>query len=259
MVNQDKIGASMLWCLSAPFNDMVTQIPCMKTHLIEIVDEGLHSLDRHRVTILKEQAESHDLTYTVHAPFAGMNIATPSDLVLRATIKRLKQSLANAARLEAIQWIMHPALRTGTSMFYPGQDWTLNMNNVQVLAEYGRDSGVRVGLENGMAPFILKSVVDFHRFYDEADFDVGLVLDTGHANLNNEVILFLHDFSEKITHIHVHDNNGKTDEHLPIGNGSIDWLEFAKQVRKVHGEPNIIIETVDQVRESLERLSQLLR
>jgi sugar phosphate isomerase/epimerase len=258
MVSPNKIGVSMLYCLSKPFAEMTSQIPCTGTHLIEIVDEGLHSLNKRRVSILKEMARSYELTYTVHAPFAGINIAVPSDIVLHATIKRLKQSLANAAQLDCTLWVMHPALRTGTSMFYPGEDWARNMENVRILAEYGEDHGVKVGLENGMDPFILKNVHDFQKFYEEADFNVKLVLDTGHANLSNEVVRFISEFPEKVAHVHAHDNKGKVDEHLPIGSGSINWVEFAEYIQKIQPEPNIIIEAVDQVQESLRSLTKLL-
>ena len=56
--------------------------------------------------------------------------------------------------------------------------------------------------------------------------------DIGHFNLNgNKPIEYLSEFKNQIEHIHLHDNNGWSDLHLPIGTGSIGWekvIDFLK-------------------------------
>jgi len=237
---------------------MVLQIPQIRTQHIEIVDEGLHTLNKRRVSILKEMAKSHELSYTVHAPFAGINITAPPNLILRATVKRLQQSIINASMLDCALWIFHPGMKSGTSMFYPGKDWIKNLKNVQSLANFAEDHGVRVGIENVMEPFLLKDVGDFRRFYKESQVEVALVFDTGHANIVGEMERFLKEFPERIVHIHAHDNHGKSDEHLAIGDGSINWQDFANYVNKIRVEPTIIVESVDHAKESLDKLKILL-
>jgi sugar phosphate isomerase/epimerase len=257
-LDADKIGLSMLHCLGRPFREMLSMIPKAETKLVEVVDEGLHELDRRRALALEETAKSYDLEFTVHAPFAGINIASPSSLVLNATIKRLRQSITNANMLSCKLWLFHPAMKTGTSMFYPGNDWIKNMENVHSLAELACDLGVKIAIENVMDPFVLRNVEDFQRFYEETQDDIGLVLDTGHANITGGVSSFLKVFQKRIVHLHVHDNHGKIDEHLGIGYGSIDWKEFALEAKKIHPDPTVIVEAVDQVKESLETIRTLL-
>ena len=41
-------------------------------------------------------------------------------------------------------------------------------------------------------------------------------------------------------HIHVHDNDGTKDEHIPLGTGSINWSDLMSQLRSF--DKRIIIE-----------------
>jgi len=50
--------------------------------------------------------------------------------------------------------------------------------------------------------------------------------DVGHANTSKTPILgFIKTFKDKIQIIHLHDNDGITDSHLPIGRRNINFKE----------------------------------
>jgi sugar phosphate isomerase/epimerase len=257
---QAKVGLSMLYCLGEPFNKMVQRLAAAKTACIEVVDDGLHTLNKKRVSMLNETAESKGIEYTVHAPFADINIASQSKSLLRATLKRLKQSIAYASALNAKVWVFHPGIQTGISPFYPGKDWKQNTASTRALYRIAEEHGVRIALENVPEPypFVLKSAEDFTRFYKETNLNVDLVLDLGHANLNGQVELFLRTFADKIVHIHASDNMGVTDQHLGIGYGKINWQRFAETLREIAYDRTVIVESVEHVEESLIRLRQLL-
>jgi len=257
-MRSSRVGVSMLHCLSEPFKDMTDQILKQKTPYVEIVDDGLHTLNKRRISTLKDIGESYGLEYTVHAPFAGINIASPSRLLLNATMRRLKQSIENAGMLDCRLWIFHPAMKTGISMFYPGLDWTKNMEGIRLLGRLASGCGVKAAIENVMEPFVLKNVGDFERFYRESDCDTGMVLDTGHANLNKQLQPFLTRLPDKIVHIHAHDNDGKSDKHLGIGHGTIKWDIFAALVKRASFNGVVMVESVEHVKESVDKLKQLL-
>ncbi|MEM3055161.1 MAG: TIM barrel protein, partial [Candidatus Bathyarchaeia archaeon] len=83
-------------------------------------------------------------------------------------------------------------------------------------------------------------------------------LDIGHANLNGQIELFLKTFSDRIVHIHAHDNNGKEDQHLGIGYGTVNWEKIAKLLKKTSYDKTIVVESVEHVAESLQKLEALL-
>jgi sugar phosphate isomerase/epimerase len=253
-----EIGLSMLYCLGEPFGKMAEQIPKARTACIELVDDGLHALDRKKVAELNSVRQCYGKRYTVHAPFVGINIALPSGPLLNATLRRLKKSIVNASALDCKMWVFHPGLRTATNMFYPGMDWKKNLDSVRLLFRFARDNGVEACVENIMEAFVMKNVEEFRRFYSEIGEDIGLALDTGHANVVGELEGFLTDFSNKIVHVHAQDNHGKSDEHLGVGYGNIDWNTVAEHLKRSSFDKVVIVESVEHIDESIDRLERLL-
>lgn len=255
-----KIGLSTLYLLDTSFNKMIRHLPKLETAYIEIVDEGFHELDKQRVSKLKNVAQTYGIKYSVHAPFADINTASPSESVLKAMLKRLKKSITYASALDASTWVFHPGLKTGVSIFYPGEDWNQNLKTTRLLFRFARDHGVEAAIENVPEPFpfLMKSVEDFTKFYSEVNQDIGLVLDIGHANINGQTETFLTTFAHKIVHVHAHDNYGRSDQHLGIGYGNVDWNRVANLLKKISYNKTIIIESVEHIKESIQKLKQLL-
>lgn len=255
-----KIGLSTLYCLSEPFKKMTERILKAEVAYIEVVDEGLHALNKRRVQILNELAASHGLKYTVHSPFADINIASPSKPLLNAMLKRLRKSIAHASALNCQVWVFHSGVKTGVSMFYPGMSWIQNTRSIRSLYEFASDHGLKTAVENTpqQYQFLMTSVEEFKRFYNEVDEDVGMVLDIAHAHINGQIEPFLTAFADKIVHMHAHDNNGKDDQHLGIGHGNIDWKKVAALIKKISYGGVIIVESVEHVEQSILRLKELL-
>ena len=249
----------MLYCLNEPFKSVLKRLTEVNVNHIELVDEGLHALNKRRVKKLKKTAKTHNLDFVVHAPWAGTNIAAPNPDLRRAVLKRLTKSIVYAGQLGCRLWLFHPGSRTGLSQFYPGEDWQLNLQSVRTLLDVARREDVTVAIENTPEPFpsLMKSVDEFHRFYEDLEDDLGMVLDVAHANLNHQIQDFLEQFSNKIVHMHVSDNHGDSDLHLGIGCGSIDWENVAKLVKKAEYGNLLMIESTEHVEESIQFLRRL--
>ncbi len=252
------VGISMLHSLGDSFEEMARRIPEQRTEYIEIVDDGLHILSKQRVVTLNNIRTSHNLKYTVHGPFAGINIAVPSKPLLKTTLKRLKDSILYTTALDARLWVFHPGMRTGISQFYPGKDWMKNMESIRILLRFARDNSVSAVLENVMSTFVIRNIEDFKRFYEEIDEPIGLVLDIGHANITGELQRFLTELPDQIAHVHAHDNFGKSDQHLGIGYGNINWKKTVDQLKKSSYEGIVMIESFEHTQESVQRMKQLL-
>ncbi|MDI6691321.1 MAG: sugar phosphate isomerase/epimerase family protein [Candidatus Bathyarchaeota archaeon] len=254
-----KIGISTLYCLSKPFNKIIAQILEAKASYIEVVDDGFHTLNNRRVQKLKEIGESYNLSYSVHSPFADINIASPSKPMLKTMLKRLEKSMVYTNALNASVWVFHPGLKTGVSMFYPNMDWLQNLKITRLLLKKARDYGVKIAIENVPEPypFLMKSVKDFAKFYEEVNEEIGLVFDVGHAHLNGQIESFLTTFRDKIVHVHLHDNDGKADQHLGIGYGTINWENVTNLFKKISYNKILIVESVEHVKESMQKLREL--
>lgn len=251
----------MLYCLGEPFESLCRRLREAPVEHVELVNDGWHTLDRERVAKLKEIGESKGFTYTMHAPFADINIAAPVPKARQFVFRRLEESLKHALDLECRLIVFHPGMRTGISDFYPGADWKINVESVKKLLKLSRDYCVDIAIENCPEPFgfLLKNVEQFSSFFDELDEDIGLVLDVGHSNINGQTCAFIEAFSSRIVHVHAHDNDGKQDLHLGVGNGTVDWSRFADDIRKAKYEGTVMVESCSHIEESVEALRKLLR
>ena len=259
-MTKPKIGLSTLYYLSEPFISLIEHLQHLDIKYIELPDEGLHSLNVRRVKKLKEIAETFDLDFVIHAPWAGINIATPSPSLRRAVLKRLEKSIVYAGKLGCSLWLFHPGSRTGLSHIYPEKDWQLNLESVRTLLNISRRENVKIAIENTPEPFpsLMKNVDEFNRFYEDLEDDLGMVLDVAHANLNNQIQDFLTQFPNKIVHIHVSDNDGVSDLHLGIGYGTVNWNHFAKLVKTANYSNLLVIESTNHIEESVQLLRKLI-
>jgi len=258
IMSRPKIGLSMLYCLGEPFSSLVKNLSKTDMAYVEILDEGVHRLNSSRVETIRKIARSKGFELTLHAPFADMNIASPNPVLRHTVLRQLEKSILYASRLNCRLLVFHSGKRTGISEFYPGLDWKLNLEAMHHLLGIARKHSVELAIENVPEPFpfLMKSVEDFRRFYNDFDGDIGLALDIGHANINRQVLEFIQQFPGKIVHIHVSDNDGNFDFHRGIGYGNIDWVKVASAVKKSGYDKVIVLESIDHIEESIQKLKQ---
>lgn len=255
-----EVGLSMLHSLGEPFSRICQRLQKVSVDYVELVDDGWHRLNPERVKQLKKISEDKGLTYTLHAPFANINIAAPAEDMRNFILERLEKSMAFARQLECRLMVFHPGLRTGISGFYPGMAWKTGIKSVQKLLKLSREYGVEIAIENvpQMYGFLVANVEQFSRFFNELGEDIGLVFDVGHSNINGQTHKFVEALGKRIVHVHAHDNDGKHDLHLGVGDGTVNWQQFAEDIKNVDFEGIVIVESYHKIEESIAALRKLL-
>jgi sugar phosphate isomerase/epimerase len=120
-----------------------------------------------------------------------------------------------------------------------------NADAVAALTEGAEAAGVRLMLENMGRSF---STVDDLAPLFEAAPNLLFHLDVGHAHMSravgepNRTADLLNAFGDRLAHVHVHDNLGLDDLHLPLGVGSVDWPEIARLLREAGYDGTVTIE-----------------
>lgn len=255
-----KLGVSTLFCLERPIEEAIEKIKTLEVRYVELTDDGIHAFNSDRVKLLKEAKDSYGWGFSVHAPFADVNIAAYDDSLRGAVLRRLERSIKHASEVEAAVWVFHPGAATALERYYPNRSWELNLESVKHLQRIAEEFGVEAAIENVPEPFpfLLKSVEDFERFYSEFGGRLGMVLDIAHSNIRGETEEFLERLGERIVHVHVSDNRGDEDTHLQIGLGTVKWAETIEALKKIGFEGRIIIESYKGVEESLHLLEELI-
>jgi sugar phosphate isomerase/epimerase len=259
-MSKAKVGVSMLYCLGEPFNRMVKRLGTIDSKYIEIVDDGTGDLNKTRAAQLREAAKSFDLTYSLHAPFADINIGSPIKPMLNAAMKRLKQSLQNAHEIDAKMWVFHPAQITGISQFYPDSLFKQSCESIREIYAIAEEYGINLALENLPAKygFLMSTPEEFQRLYKETSLPIGVTLDLGHANLEGQIQPFFNQLADKIVHIHASNNYGGDDQHNGVMDGNIDYKEVAMNLRRIGYDKTVVVESIRGVPESIAALKQLL-
>ncbi len=260
-----RLGLSLLYALSRPLRSALADLPRaaeLGVELVELVDEDGHRLDRRRVRMVKRVLSGLGLEAAVHGPFVDMNIGSPHEPTRRFMLRRHLRSMEAAAELGAVAWVFHPGLLTGLHMHFPGAEWDAMLRSVRELAARAEELGLTILIENGPepVPFLLKTAAQFRRFFEDLGEGVrlGVAFDVGHAHICGQVEELLRALAGRIGHVHAHDNNGRQDEHLAIGEGTVDWPGVLEGLRAVGYDGPVVVESVRKPFESLKVLSKLL-
>jgi sugar phosphate isomerase/epimerase len=125
--------------------------------------------------------------------------------------------------------------------------------SVEELLAIAEPLGVRIAVE--VIPNELSRAGSIVHFVEHDLEDVGICLDFGHAHLDGDVVDAVETVSEHLIATHVHDNRGRSDDHLLPFDGTIDWAATLLAVQKVGYEGPFMFEIVanGSTRETLAR------
>jgi sugar phosphate isomerase/epimerase len=102
--------------------------------------------------------------------------------------------------------------------------WDILVDSFRFASETAKSAGLKFCLEPRVGE-IISNTDALLRLMDHVKSDnFGAVLDTGHQNAQKEILpLSVEKLGSKIYYLHVSDNDGRINDHLPLGKGNIDW------------------------------------
>ena len=216
-----------------------------REHLVDIAGHGFDAVevfavrdhfdyrDRRAVVALAEWLDDTRLRFhSMHAPIAGryvngtwqggLSIAASDDAVRKAAVEEASAALAVAESLPYSVLVLHCGVPVPHAK--PGDNHRgALVRSLEELSPVAHQHGVRLAIE--VIPNELSTagaLVDLL----ESDIDiegVGICLDVGHARLMGGVVDAIETCSGHVISTHLHDNRGRTDDHLVPGKGVIDW------------------------------------
>ena len=162
-----------------------------------------------------------------HAPFEdGLDISNPDKEERQGSLEKMLQAVEAAKDLGARYFVVHP----GPEEEHHGTAEELDRRreaareSLRQIAQRCTDLRVGFLLENKLPHLIFGSAEELLGFTATLDAgNLGICLDTGHAHLSGDLYGMVPRFSQLTRMIHAHDNFGEHDDHLPPGEGRIDW------------------------------------
>jgi sugar phosphate isomerase/epimerase len=194
---------------------------------------------------------------TVHAPFMDLSPGGYDREIRRITREKLKKSVEMATLLHARGIVCHP-----------GYDkWRFDRNeklwldgSIETWTEVIREAkgGPLIMVENIFEEQPSTLIELFAHFKEE---NLWFCFDSGHFNLFSSLSLegWLVPLKDRIREMHLHDNHGGWDEHLPVGTGTFPFRELKAFLK---GSSDIIftseIHSEDRAEESIKKLKEFL-
>lgn len=184
--------------------------------------------------------------FSFHAPLAdGIDITSLHDVAREAAINELLAACNAAALMGVEHVVLHPGPeREGRP---PAGEFLQHMHNaaesLNRVAARCRELGLCLLLENMLPHLLFGHTSDMLYLLGEIrECSVGTCLDTGHANLAGELPTVIHKLSGHLKMLHINDNHGDRDAHLPPGEGVIDWPWVIAELKRCHFSGTLILE-----------------
>ncbi|MDD1719138.1 MAG: sugar phosphate isomerase/epimerase [Methanoregulaceae archaeon] len=218
----------------------------------EIVADGNYRLENpdalRRIT---ETLASTGLSVTVHAPYGDLNLATLNDPIRRESVRQITSCISLASDMTD-RVTIHPGYLSPVGKLVPEQAWRYHKEALMEIGRHATDHGVLACLENmiGIREFLCRDPDELLGMTEGIE-GVGITIDIGHANTVGKVLEFLPAVA-KADHIHIHDNHGTSDEHLPLGEGTVPWDTVGHVIARDY--PGIIVvegRSLEEARKSL--------
>ena len=221
-----------------PFSEVKEEI-LAHFKLWEIISEADHFFPD-----IKDEArqllETTDIKMSVHASYSDVNIAAFDEGTRKYSIDVLRRTFAAASDLDMDVVTIHPGTVGAIQRWDRQRVVRLTRKSLEEISAHAAEYSTTIAFENmpDMRFAICKTASEMEEMLNGLDLKV--CFDIGHAHTTGQLDEMMR-LKPLFRNVHIHDNDGTRDEHLTLGEGSID-LEGV--LRKLDGyEHDIIIES----------------
>jgi sugar phosphate isomerase/epimerase len=246
--------------MNFPIKPVVEELTDIATLGFDYLELTMDPPEAHYTTIRQQMRPilsalaSQSMNIICHLP-TFVSTADLTDSIREASLLEMFNSLEVAAELGCEKVVLHPGHIGGMGIYVKKTALAHANKSLAAIIDRAQALGLCVCLEN-MFP-------NCRAFVEPADFveilerfpDLMLTLDTGHANIGNpggrRILEFIEKFSRRIGHLHVSDNFGERDDHIPLGAGGIDFLKIAGALKQCGYDDTATFEIFSEDRRAL--------
>lgn len=213
-----KLGFTTLAVFMNENNEIIDLARKHDFEIIEILGEEM--------ILEKDNHEFRDcgLDIRIHSPTVDINIASLNKGIRKESIRQIINCAHIAEDLNASAITVHPGIIGRNEPHLREQAMLFSIESIGEIID---NSNVTISVENMpvRGKFLGNTVEEIERIQEETG--CYLTIDTGHGNTcgNLEEMLNL----KKISYCHLNDNDGKKDQHIALGDGTMD-LKLLKKI-----------------------------
>ena len=195
----------------------------------------------------------------VHGPFIGIQYMHIDHLLRKAVSQRMDLTFQAVIELNASRLVLHTGFKHEVLMFDFFDKWVEDTAVFwrKEISRYA-EQGITVVMEN-VVESDPTALIELHDRVDHDHFK--LCLDVGHANLFSKLPLtaWIEKMGSRLVHLHIHDNLGRLDEHLPWGKGNIQFDAVFETLHQLVPDVTVSLEVdsdMDTIMANLKKMIQ---
>lgn len=240
-----RIGISSGSCADCPILDILPALRASGATGIELGTPARHfdpwsagQVD----AVARYCAEAGLEAVSIHAPFGGaLDLADPNPHHRHAAIGAILIAASAIKALGGRLVVVHPS-----DLERRGHDVEARLadaaRSLSLLAENCAHAGLTLAVETPLPHLIGGQPDEFAWILSRLDPAAGVCLDTGHTALGRSWHRFMAVAGDRLVHVHASDNRGQFDDHLPPGDGTIDWPDVVRTLQAAGFDGWIMLE-----------------
>jgi len=176
-------------------------------------------------------SKENNISLILHASYFK-SLCSINHKISKEAFKFLRKEILLARKIGAKQITIHGGELTNESTITKNFEFIIEIENLKEIIKLGKKYGIKIGLENSFTSGKLcRTPEDLLKVVNSVK-GLGITFDIGHANLINlDPIKYFKKVKNFVIDMHIHDNNGRSDQHRLIGEGNIDFKKFLKECK----------------------------
>jgi len=265
-------GFSTFFFIKKSINDVIDEIIASGVKTIELSLEIPHVQNMDSGFVERMASLTRDgVDFSIHAPFFEVNLGSHQPEIRQFSRKRAKAAIDMASAIGANPVVIHPGYTfwMGKIKDVAEKSWKFFVEDMRGLLSYAKKRGVTLALESiPMHLFFFYDLPEFKKMKEVLP-GLGMTLDIGHAFITkvtkkekkpeSAIIDDIKDLGmNSITHVHLHNNRGKRDDHL-FPEGDMDLTGILYFLEKEGYTGKVIIESYEMEKNGIPSVLEKLR
>lgn len=242
-----EVGLSTGIAYRHPIEEVLDPIARAGFRAVEIstAPQHLALTDHRRLEAVRDRMAALGLrSHSLHAPFGhDVNLTSPDAGQRRDALERLTQAADALQTLGGVHYVIHPGGEDQRWIWEKQARLAHSVEGLTRVWEACRLRGLTLVVETPLPHLLGGQTEDFSWVLERLPVEgTRVCLDTSHTSLGGSLFEVIERFGSRIVHVQASDNRGVTDDHLPPGEGVIDWSHVVSALERVGYEGVFMLE-----------------
>ncbi len=180
---------------------------------------------------------------SLHAPYSiELDITSPSEPQRQTAVQEILAAAASIPQIGGHTLVLHAGSEDEKLAGSSRRRLRQSVKSLTKIYAFCQANNIKMAIEDMLPHLLGGRTWELEWILGELPTEIGVCLDTGHSFLSGDLFGRLKAFAPRLMMLHVHDNQGKCDDHLPPGEGDINWPAFFEALSAIPFRGEMVLE-----------------